>query len=426
MKADNNCDNAATGSPSIIVIGAGIVGLCIAWHLRKRGASVRVFDPNPPGSGCSSGNAGALSPGSVAPLAMPGLLRSVPAMLFDPKAALHIPIRYWLNAAPWLWQFVLAARPQKVRQISTALSNLYGTAIEKHLDIMRELGILNLVRVDGQLYVYRDKLARSKDQAVWDLRRDHGVQAIDIDRKTIQDLEPAISYEYNAGVFLPDQGMCANPQRYATVLANGLVTRGVNFVTEKVLRLTTQAQQVTGVETISATYASDLVVVAAGAWSTNLLKPLGYKIPLETQRGYHIDLIGSGIQIRRPVVPADRKVFITPMESGLRVAGTVEFGGLNAPLSEKRGRLLLDDLRKVFPQAMCDRAQAIWMGHRPCLPDTLPIIGPSQRWQGLFLAFGHGHLGLTGSATTGELLSRLVFRERPNIDPLPYSAERFP
>jgi D-amino-acid dehydrogenase len=187
----------------------------------------------------------------------------------------------------------------------------------------------------------------------------------------------------------------------------------------------TRDGRATGAQGEAGTYAAEEVVVAAGAWSAKLLAPLGYRIPLETQRGYHVNLPNSGITIRRPVVPADRKVFITPMEGGLRVAGTVEFGGLERAPNEARARLLHGDLAAVFPQARSTGAEGFWMGHRPCLPDSVPVIGPSARVPGLWFAFGHGHLGLTGSAPTATMLAPAILGRAPNTDFAPFAAERF-
>jgi glycine/D-amino acid oxidase-like deaminating enzyme len=412
-------------SLDVVIVGAGIVGLCIAWHLSRRGAAVTIFDPNPPGSGCSSGNAGALSAGSVVPLAMPGLLRSVPAMLFNPKAPLHIPIRYWLKASPWLAQFVGAARPTRVAHIAEALSSLYHPAIERHREILAELDALDLIRTDGQLYVYRNQGQLNKDREAWDLRRRHGVRVEEIDRREIARLEPAVSSAYQIGIFLPDQGMSANPLRQANAIADGLRRRGVRFVRESVESLTVNGQRVDGVNTATGKRSADVVVVAAGAWSASLLQSLGYRIPLESQRGYHIDIPAPGVTVHRPIIPADRKVFVSPMETGLRVAGTVEFGGLKAPPSPKRAHLLLDDLTAVLPDVPTNGHTPYWMGHRPCLPDSLPVLGESARWGGLWFGFGHGHLGLTASAVTGDVIARGIFRERLNLDLRPFAAERF-
>ena len=413
-------------SQRVIVVGAGIVGLCVAWHLARSGAAVTVLDGEAPGSGASSGNAGAISAGSVAPLAMPGVLKQVPGMLLDPAGALHIPPRYALRAAPWLMRFVASARPARVAAIAEALSGLLGNAMEEHRRILAEEGALDLIRETGQLYLYRDRAQYAKDAGGWALRRQHGMRIEYLEgREAIREVEPDMQGDYALGLLIPEQGSSVNPQRQAQVVARGVERLGGTIRRAAVRALLTEDHRVAGVATAAGPVAADQVVLAAGAWSARLLGPLGLRVPLDTQRGYHVMLRDAGITLHRPVVPADRKAFISPMEGGLRVAGTVEFGGLDAPPTPRRAALLLDDLRKAFPQARTEGAEGHWMGHRPCLPDSLPVLGPVRSWPGLWCAFGHGHLGLTGSAPTGALLARAMLGPAPNLDLAPFAVERF-
>jgi D-amino-acid dehydrogenase len=410
----------------VLVIGAGMVGLAIAWQLRREGAEVAVVDPEPPGEGGASfGNAGAISASSVAPLAMPGLLKQVPRMLTDPSAPLHVPAGYWLKAAPWLLRFVASARPAAVARAASALDSLLHLATEQHLELSREIGTPDLIRPNGHLYLYRSTEKLAKDQAGWDLRRAHGARVEVLDRAGIEALEPEVAETYRIGVFLPDHAWCASPHRYAQAVAEALRAAGGEVRRDRIRAITTAEGRATGAQGEARHHAADEVVVAAGAWSARLLAPLGYRVPLETQRGYHVNLPDAGLGISRPVVPADRKVFITPMEGALRVAGTVEFGGLDRAPNEARARLLYDDLAAVFPQARFTRQEGFWMGHRPCLPDSVPVIGPTQRLKGLWLAFGHGHLGLTGAAPTARMLAPAILGRPANTDFTPYAAERF-
>ncbi|WP_149535968.1 NAD(P)/FAD-dependent oxidoreductase [Siccirubricoccus phaeus] len=417
---------SSPGPPRIIVIGAGIVGLCTAWHLARGGARVLVLDGEAPGSGASSGNAGAISAGSVAPLAMPGVLKQVPQMLLDPAGALHIPPRYWPRAAPWLLRFVAAARPARVASIAEALASLLYGAMEQHRLILAEEGALDLISETGQLYLYRDRGHFQKDAGGWALRQQHGMRVEFLEGKAaIQALEPDMQGDYQLGLFIPEQGSSVNPLRQAQVVARGVERLGGEIRRAKVTAIATEGGRVLGARTESGLEPADQVVLAAGAWSGRLLAPLGIKVPLETQRGYHVMLPAAGIEVRRPVVPADRKAFISPMEHGLRIAGTVEFGGLDHPPTPRRAALLLDDLRNAFPQARTEGAEGFWMGHRPCLPDSLPVLGPVRAWPGLWCAFGHGHLGLTGSAPSGAALARAILGPAPNLDFTPFAVERF-
>jgi D-amino-acid dehydrogenase len=410
----------------VAVVGAGIVGLCAAWHLVKRDAKVTLIDREGPGRGCSFGNSASLSSGSVAPLAMPGVVKSAPRMLLDPASPLRVAPGYWLKAAPWLARFVAASRPARVQEIANALAALLRPAIEHHARVLREIEAMELLRRDGQLVLYRNKEQLAEDNAVWDLRRRHGYEVQVIDRAGILALEPAVGPAYTVGVYLPDQAMVANPYRYCEELARALKDRGVYILRDDVRAIEIDPL---GLRLSDRRVAADKVVVAAGAWSAKLLQLIGLRIPLESQRGYHITLKETGVDIRRPVVPADRKVFITPQESAqgsvLRVGGTVEFAGLQAPPNQARADLLLEDLSAVFPQARLTGPRSDWMGHRPCLPDSLPVIGESPAHRGLWLAFGHGHLGLTGAAVTGDVLARAMDGEPPGLDLSPFSAARF-
>jgi glycine/D-amino acid oxidase-like deaminating enzyme len=409
----------------VIVIGAGIVGLALAWRLNRMGAAVTVVDPKPPGEGASFGNAGAISSSSVVPLAMPGVLSQVPQMLLDKAAPLHVPASYGLHALPWFVRFAASARPARVAAAAAALGALHSLAADQHIALAAEIGASDLIQPKGHIYLYRDATQLQKDQASWRLRREYGARVEHLDRAALLALEPAIGPAYTIGQFLPDNAFCVNPHRYCTALAAALVQAGGQVVQDSVRAITVQDGRATGVQGAAADYPADAVVVAAGAWSTTLLRPLGYHIPLESQRGYHITLANPGVSVGRCLVPADRKIFITPMESGVRVAGTVEFGGLERAPTPHRAALLREDFAAVFPDASTETTEGFWMGHRPCLPDSVPVIGPSQRITELFFAFGHGHLGLTGAAPTAGLLAPVVMGGAANIDLAPYSAERF-
>jgi glycine/D-amino acid oxidase-like deaminating enzyme len=409
---------------AIVVVGAGIVGVCTAWHLLRRGADVTLIDRDEPGRGCSYGNAGALSCGSVAPLAMPGVMRDALTMLLDPAAPLRIPLGYLPKAAPWLTQFVRASRADEVRRISDALSTLLANSIEKHLELLGEIGTADLVRRTGQLYLYPDEAHLAKDALSWTLRREHGLRVERLARAEILALEPEVGPDYAIGMFTPDQGMSVNPYRQVTAIAADFVRRGGRIVRDRIVAFELADDRVRALRGEAASYPADHAVICAGAWSTQLLAALGYAIPLESQRGYHVTIASPGIAVSRPMIAADRKVFLTPMEEGLRVAGTVEFGGLERAPNRKRAEYLVRDLARVFPRAEIPTDWSFWMGHRPCLPDSLPVLGPG-RHRGLWLNFGHGHLGLTMSAVSGDILARAICGEPSNIDLAPLSFERF-
>lgn len=418
----------ASSASSVVVIGAGIVGLCVAHELRKAGYQVSIIDPEEPGSQCSFGNAGAISAGSVAPLAMPGIMKSAAGMLFDADSPLHVPWHYWLRAAPWLRRFVASATPQRVEQIASALQDLFAGALEHHQALARDIGCPERVVQTGQLHLYRDTAALAKDAGSWRLRERHGVRIEQLDAAGVRALEPAVSDGYRAGVFMPEQGAVTEPFLYAGAIAHAVRRQGVQFIRDSVRRVRRMPSSSPGgtwqVEGAQSSLQAGQLVIAAGIWSADLLRTLGLRVPLESQRGYHLHVTDPGVSISRPLVLADRKVFMVPMETGLRISGTVEFGGLSMPPSERRSELLGAAGREGLPGLRLDAASA-WMGHRPCLPDSLPVLGPVPGHPGLWCAFGHGHLGVTGSINTARWIAQGMRGQFDMARFAPFSIARF-
>ncbi|WP_019143400.1 NAD(P)/FAD-dependent oxidoreductase [Noviherbaspirillum massiliense] len=415
---------SVTRDESVIVVGAGIVGLCVAHELGKAGYRVEVIDPAEPGSQCSSGNAGAISAGSVAPLAMPGVIKSAFKMFLDPDSPLHVPMHYWLHAAPWFTRFIAAASPQRVGQIADALSGLFTDAVENHMALAREIGCPERVVKSGQLHLYVDEAALAKDAGSWRLRESRGVKLEMLDAAAIREMEPAVSERYRLGVFMPEQAAVTEPLRYAQAIAAAVRERGGKIIRDKATALVPQqgGWQVQGEQ---GRYQADRIVLAAGAWSGGLLRPLGWHVPLESQRGYHLDVTEPGVRITRPVVLSDRKIFMVPLETGLRIAGTVEFGGLAMPPTERRALALGEHAKEGVPGLQLGAQPSMWMGHRPCMPDSMPVLGPVPQHEGLWCAFGHGHLGVTGSINTGRLIAG-AFRGEVGLQRFaPFSITRF-
>jgi len=395
------------GSPRIAIIGAGIVGCSIALELRKRGADVTLIDRDAPGQGCSRGNSGAISPGSVAPLAMPGVLASVPGMLLDNQSPLYLPLRYLISALPWLLQFIASARTSRVKLAADQLFALHHGAIEAHESMTRELGVPELFLRAGHLHLYPDENALAKDATGWRMRNEYGFATQKLDRSDIEALEPGVATRYQVGMFMHDHATILNPLRYVQAMADAFMTRGGSLMTMSVSSLVPHENgwklQGQGGE-----FVCDHVIVAAGAWSRQLLSPLGVALSLESQRGYHLQFEGGQGVVSRTVILADRKVFVTPMEQGLRFGGTVEIAGLKAPPDPRRTAVLARIVRETF-SGLDNLTPQTWMGHRPCMPDSVPVVGPVSEHNGLWLAVGHGHLGLTDSLNTAKRMADMVF-----------------
>jgi D-amino-acid dehydrogenase len=408
----------------IVVVGAGIVGVCCAAYLQRDGHAVVVVERDAPGEGTSKGNAGALSPGSCVPLAMPGVFRKIPGWLADPDGPLTIQPRYFVRALPWLVRFALSARPARVAQIADALIALHRHVFDCYRPLVANAHCEALIHRSGTLFVYRSERAFRASAGDWKIRSDRGGELQFVAGGELRDLEPELSPAYTHGVLLPDHGYLANPHRMVTSLARQFVADGGRIERAQARALAAAADGIVVHLDDGRALPASHAVVAAGAWSGPLLASAGVRLPLETQRGYQVTIADAGVSPRRPVTVSEAKFYATPMEDGLRVAGTVEFGGLAAPPVVRRARLLLEQVRTLYPQVRTGRFTE-WMGHRPCLPDSLPAIGRPRGHERLLVACGHGHNGMTSGPVTGRLVADLLAGRVPFIDPAPYSPDRF-
>jgi D-amino-acid dehydrogenase len=306
---------------------------------------------------------------------MPGVLASVPGMLLDDESPLYLPLRYLPRALPWLLQFVASARPAAVQAVGAKLAAIHAGALDAHEAMARELGVPELFLRRGHLHLYPDAKALAKDAGGWRMRKEYGYQVEQLDRGGIEALEPGVAARYQVGMYLADHATILNPFRYVQAMARAYTAAGGRIVRGNVAALRTRdgrwQLQGLGDEVF------DDAVVAAGAWSKQLLAPLGVQLALESQRGYHLQFQGARDIVSRTVVLADRKVFVTPMEEGLRVGGTVEIGGLEAPPDARRAAVLGRIARETF-RGLDDVPTTTWMGHRPCMPDSVPVVGPAQ------------------------------------------------
>jgi glycine/D-amino acid oxidase-like deaminating enzyme len=407
----------------VLVIGAGIIGIHCAIALRRRGFAVTVVDERGPGEGTSFGNAGCIALTGVTPIASPGLIWKVPGMLMDPLGPLAIKWSYLPRLAPWLWQFLRAGRPDRYDQITAALATLIGRVWTDWDDVIAQAGISDLFTRRGSLYVYETDQGFAGAAHDWELRFHHGIRAQRLDARQITELEPTLAPIFRHGYLVEDTGHVADPYKVVLRLAAHLQGIGGEIKRGRVVRFegaTPKTVVLEGGDRLS----GEAVVIAAGAWSKRLCKMLGVDVPLDTERGYNTTLPNPGAMPSRPICPAEHHFYITPMEIGLRIGGAVEFGGLDAPPNFARSKALLKLGQRVLPGINTDGGRE-WMGFRPSMPDSMPVISVSPREKNVFLAFGHGHLGLTESATTGRLIGEMVAGEKTSVDVTPFRADRF-
>jgi len=410
----------------ITVIGAGIVGVCSANYLLREGFDVEVIDPVLPGSEaqCSYGNAGGVCPGSCIPNAMPGLMKNIPKWLLDPEGPLFVRLSYLPQALPWLLRYLASARKDRVIEIADAMRSLHRLTFECYEPLVRAAGCEDLIAKRGQLFVYEDPLGPEKSAFSLDLRRERGVNFQILDQDELRQLEPSLAPIYRRAVYLPEQGQTKNPGRLVASLAEHAARQGVRFVRAKVTGFETGPEGPTAILTDAGKRPVERIVLAAGAWSAELARKLGTRVPLDTERGYHVMVMGADVGLRIQTLSAERKFVAAPMEEGLRLAGTVEIAGLKAPPNFARADILLRLGRQMFPQLKVGEVKR-WMGHRPGTPDSIPVIDTSPRYRNVFFAFGHGHQGLIAGSVTGRLIAELAAGKNPSIDLTPFRADRF-
>ena len=324
----------------VTVVGAGIVGVACPSYLQRACHDVTLLDRNGPREAMTSfGNAGGISPGSVVPIAVPGMLKQIPKWLLDPTGPLFLRWPYLPRILPWLIRFIRAGRESRVREISGALATLNGPSFDAYIPLIEDAGVAHLFHRTGQLFVYRSKAGLEKDMLTQELRRAAGSRVEFLDADEIRQLEPALAPIFEAGVFMPDNGHCKNPFGLLQALTEQFVRAGGTALRREVTGFDIGPNGPRKLHTDAGDMDIDILVVSTGAWSHKLTAQLGHRVPLESHRGYHVTISDLGVVPRIMCFPVDHKFAITPMEIGLRLAGTVELAGLDAPPNYERARV---------------------------------------------------------------------------------------
>ena len=408
----------------VIVIGAGVIGISTALELQSRGRNVQVIDPAGIGKGASFGNAGAFAFSDVLPLATPRIMRKAPFWLFDPLGPLSVPPAHGLHIAPWLWKFWRASRPVNFAKAVIAQVSLMGLARAAHERQIARTDGAHLILREGQLQLYSNKQSFQASLPDWELRRQHGIR-FDLVEHTdaLARIQPGLNHSFQYGVFTPDWMNTVNPKTWVDHLARCFLQRGGTVERAQAFAIESQAYGV-AVLTDGALFKAQQVVVATGAHSKILAHSLGDDIPLETERGYNTTLPSGAFDLRTQLTFADHGFVVSKLDDGVRVGGSVELGGLKAPANFKRADHMLKKAARFLPN-LNTGGGAQWMGFRPSLPDSLPVISHARATRNVVYAFGHGHLGLTQSAATAEIVADLLSKGSSSIPMAPFSAARF-
>ena len=406
---------------SVLVVGAGVVGLSAAFHLLQAGVEVTILDRDPEGDKASFGNAGGIAVTEVVPASAPGVLWRAPGWLLDPLGPLSVRPAHTLRLLPWLLRFAQAGRASEIERLSVALAALNSRVYDDLLPMLDVAGLSGELIRRGALTVYESEAGFRRDAGEWALKRLHGVEIEELSAEAARDMEPALGPIVRRGVFTPQWSHVGDPRRLVVGLRRHVLSRGVEIIAGEVTRLGFPAEvELAGGRRLH----GDRVIVATGAWSGHLARSLGDPVSIESERGYNTTFTAPSVELSREIIFAERKFVATPLDCGLRIGGAAEFGGLEAKANYLRSRALATLARRYLP-GLRTEGGTVWAGHRPTTPDSLPVIGPSAASPNVIYAFGHGHLGLTQAATTGRLVADLVFHRPPPIDMKPYSIARF-
>ena len=404
------------------IIGAGIQGVCNALFLQKNGYKVTLFDRDEPGNlSASYGNAGHFSPYASVPLNRPDVLTDVPSMLLSSTGPLALRWNYVPKMIPWFLKFILNCSKKKMMHTAKNMHQILNLALPAFDELFDEVDISGLVEKKGVIYVWNDQNLTSRELEI-NIRKELGVEQQILTPKEIHDLEPNIKPFYHGGVFYSYARHTRNPKKILLKLFDLFLAKDGKFLKINIQDLKFDGENPI-VKSETQQFIFDKIVIACGAFSKKLTDKLNEKIPLDTERGYHVQFKGCDHLISRPVVFANRGFGMTPMEQGLRVAGTVEFGGLKNPLSKSRIKNLIEGAKYMLDGL--PEHQDEWLGFRPSLPDFLPVIGPSKNYKNVYYSFGHHHLGWTLGAVSGKIISKMIANENTNLNLEPYSSRRF-
>ena len=407
----------------ITIVGAGIMGISSALNLIRRGCDVTIIEKEIDGEPASFGNASWLSAPSITPVLTPGAIYKIPKMLFSSNGPLFLRFPGVIKILPWLLKYLTYSTEKKVNHIAKHLEPLLRNSIEEHKKLADGTKALQWIKEVPYLYLYKNQQDYKKDSFIWNIRKNYGFNLINVERDELQELVPGLSKEYTFAIKIENQGYIVNTKDYLKDLLEGFKELGGNIIEEEVVDIISNEKNIK-IKTNKSEIISDDVVIAAGVFSDTLSKKFGANVPLQSERGYHLELKKTNIELKYPLFNGYLKLAIAPKPSGIRFAGLVEFGSLNSKPNPKAYDLLLKNAESMFP-GISYGEKSEWSGHRPATIDSLPLIGKSPIDEKVFFAYGHHHIGLTAGPKTGELLTKYILRDNNQKDLLPYNPNRY-
>ncbi|MBY5448047.1 FAD-binding oxidoreductase [Rhizobium leguminosarum] len=409
---------------NVAVVGAGVIGASIAFELQRRGFEVTLIDKGEPGRGTSFGNMASIALDFAAGSG-PSTWKKIPGWLLDPEGPVWLRPSYAVRMLPWFLRFLAAGRPSRLREIEDAGMRLSNRALGDFKELLEAIGAPELMTEEGCLAIYETEAEFAADRGHLAMMQRYGLDFEVLSNGAIQHYEPTLSPAIAKAVLLPDNKSIRDPYRLVVKLADAAKAAGASFVSGTVRNIERRGDgtAVVLLEDGRRIEAAS-VVLAAGVHTRFLAEKLGEPIPLETERGYHTQIMKPGISMRYSVIWPHRAFMVTPTAGGIRIGGNVELAGLDAAPDFRRPRVLVRHAQRALPGLKIEETTE-WMGHRPALPDTIPIISPSSKMPGVFYATGHGHLGLTFSATTALVIADMVTGLKPSLDMTPFRIDRY-
>ena len=407
---------------NIAVIGSGIIGICTAFFLQKSGFKVTIFDKQSPGSMTSFGHACTFADYANVPINSPSVYKDIPKMLLRSDGPLAVDFSYVIKNLPWAFKFLKNCRKEKVNEIASSLATILHHSRLSYDYIFKEVQVSQYIKNEENIYIYESRKAYEDAKYSTILREKNNIKVKELSKKDIYDLEPNLAQVYYAGQLFVGSRHTTNPLAISKKIFENFLLKDGKYINQNVRNII-QKEKTIEVFTEDQNIEFDQIVVCAGAWSNYIANMIGEDFPLDTERGYHVLFESDKNIINRPVGWSQSGFYLIQIEDGIRAAGTVEIAGLKKPPNTNRLKMIEREARKILPQLK--NVKSTWMGNRPTLPDSLPIIGKSNKNENVLYAFGHQHIGWTLAAVTGKAINELIKGSQPNFNISYFSPERF-